>query len=462
MPYTLIILLAAIALRFLTLGSYPLLDPTEARYAEIGRKMLETGNWVTPFIEYNVPFWAKPPLSFWSTAVSYYLFGINEFTARLPSFLFMMATAGVTFLLVLKEKGKDFAWLTLYILVGMPLFFYMAGGVMTDPSLVFATSCTMLCFWQAMKTGNRWWGYGFFLSLALCLLAKGPIGLILTGAPIGLWVLWFNKWRKIWQCLPWISGTCLTLAIALPWYFMAEMRTPGFLHYFIVGEHFERFVVKGWKGDLYGSGRARPIGMVWLFGLLATFPWFIALGYRFFKQQENKQSWKNEWLVFLCLWALFPFIFFTFARNILMSYVVTSLPPIAILAAYGAAKINQRYVAIATAITPLIFIGYLTFLHLSLDKELPSQAAMLDSYRQAQNGQEGQLIYLFDRPYSAVFYSNGKILHAHTVEEAELYAKEGNHNFIVIREDYWHRLPEAYKQSLTVVDQQKNYLLLRR
>ena len=58
------IIVAVALLRLMSLGMYPLLDPTEGRYAEMGRKMLELGNWVTPFIDYNVPFWAKPPLSF--------------------------------------------------------------------------------------------------------------------------------------------------------------------------------------------------------------------------------------------------------------------------------------------------------------------------------------------------------------------------------------------------------------
>ena len=54
---------AVVALRMLTLGAYPLMDTTESRYAEIARKMLETGDWLTPQFDYGVPFWGKPPLS---------------------------------------------------------------------------------------------------------------------------------------------------------------------------------------------------------------------------------------------------------------------------------------------------------------------------------------------------------------------------------------------------------------
>ena len=74
--------LVAVALaRLASLGLYPLLDTTEARYGEIGRKMLASGNWLTPQWDVGVPFWGKPPLSFWASAASMAVFGVNEFTA---------------------------------------------------------------------------------------------------------------------------------------------------------------------------------------------------------------------------------------------------------------------------------------------------------------------------------------------------------------------------------------------
>lgn len=76
---------------------------------------------------------------------------------------------------------------------------------------------------------------------------------------------------------PWIKGALLMLALSLPWYLLAERQTPGFLHYFIVGEHFQRFTVKGWQGDLYGSGHASPLGTIWLYGLTMFLPWTLLL-----------------------------------------------------------------------------------------------------------------------------------------------------------------------------------------
>ena len=62
--------ISEISERLATLGAYPLLDPTESRYAEIARKMLETGAWLMPQVDYGVPFWGKPPLSTWLSAAA--------------------------------------------------------------------------------------------------------------------------------------------------------------------------------------------------------------------------------------------------------------------------------------------------------------------------------------------------------------------------------------------------------
>ena len=89
-----------------------------------------------------------------------------------------------------------------------------------------------------------------FIGLGIGLLAKGPIAVVLSGLPIGLWMLLTGNMKASWQRLPWVKGTFLTLAIAAPWYVMAEIRTPGFWEYFFIGEHWKRFTVTGWAGDI--------------------------------------------------------------------------------------------------------------------------------------------------------------------------------------------------------------------
>src|SRR5699024_4961445 len=119
------------------------------------------------------------------------------------------------------------------------------------------------------------------------------------------------------RCLPWIGGILLMLVIALPWYLMAEYRTPGFLHYFIIGENIERFINPGWQGDMYGSAHLHPYGTIWVFWLAAAFPWSLVMlawlakgGRRAIKETFAKT---RPLARFLLMAALMPELFFTFA-----------------------------------------------------------------------------------------------------------------------------------------------------
>ena len=124
----------------------------------------------------------------------------------------------------------------------------------------------MVAFWLALTTGAWTWGYLFSLAWPIGLLSKGPVATVLTVGPIGAWLVLTGRWRDTWHRIPWITGTALTIALSVPWYLAAERLSPGFLQYFIIGEHWQRYTVSGWKGDLYGSGHAYPIGTIWLPG----------------------------------------------------------------------------------------------------------------------------------------------------------------------------------------------------
>jgi 4-amino-4-deoxy-L-arabinose transferase-like glycosyltransferase len=324
--YALIILFIC---RLAALCLVPLNDYSESRYGEIARKMLETNNWVTPLHDYGVPFWAKPPLSTWVSAFSMKLFGVNEFGARLPSLLFSIAVLLLVWSLAKKHSGAVVAWVATLVLAGALFFFLDAGAVMTDPSLLFCTTLCMVSFWRAVVDGERFWSYAFFAGLGLGMLAKGPIAVVLVGAPLFFWVLWRNEWLNLWRKLPWIKGSLLATAIALPWYALAEIRTPGFLNYFIIGEHFNRFVHAGWAGDKYGHAHHQPWGMIWIFAIAGIFPWNILGGawiIKFRSQLRSIHRSDDGWMSYLLISLLVPLIFFTFASNIIYTYVFPVLP----------------------------------------------------------------------------------------------------------------------------------------
>lgn len=437
----LMLLAALLALRVLAMIIIPLTDTTEARYAEIARKMLETNNWVTPQHDYGVPFWAKPPLSTWTSAASMKLFGVNEFAARLPSMLFCLGLLGLLYYW-LKPRGRQLNLIAVTILSANLMFGGSSGLVMTDLALIFCSTLGMVCFWQAVveNQGARW-GYLFFVALGLGLLAKGPLILVLVGLPTGVWTLAHRQLLPVWKRLPWITGLLLMLAIAGPWYWLAEQRTPGFLQYFIVGEHFSRFMVSGWQGDLYGHAHSEPLGMIWLYVFLGFLPWSVLAVVRLIKCREQipwRYPSKNTWISYLLLWSVMPVVFFTFAHNIIPPYALPAMPALAILFAELLVGVhrpgeafNQRVFFGLATLAPLAFAALSLAYILSPDTlSKRSEKQLITRYLELRPSAESQLVYMNERLYSAEFYSGGKARQDGTLENVTQLLNNNSEDFV--------------------------------
>ena len=206
------------------------MDTSEARYGEMVRLMVETNDWITPYFDYNVPFWGKPPLFIWMSALSFKAFGINEFAARLPSLLTSIGTLWLSWKLASYQLGRSSARLTVLILTTSAMFLVLSGALLADPIMVFSITLVITSFWIGWHSDHSpqatLWRYLFFVGCALCLLAKGPAALVLAGLPIFFWVLVKRQWMNLWQRFPLVSGTLLCSALALPWFVAAELKTP--------------------------------------------------------------------------------------------------------------------------------------------------------------------------------------------------------------------------------------------
>ena len=404
--------------RLLTLGLYPLTDTTEARYAEVARKMAELGNWVTPLYDYGVPFWAKPPLTTWLSAVSIKLFGVNEFAARLPYFLLAVLIAWLLWDWVRRASDRQ-AQLAVTMLSGTMLYFIASAAVMTDLGLVLGTTLAMRGFWAAFEkqeSGRPKEVWLLFIGLGIGLLAKGPIAVVLSGLPIGLWMLLTGNIKTSWQRLPWIKGSLLTLAIAAPWYVIAEIRTPGFWEYFFIGEHWNRFTVTGWAGDKYGTAHATQRGAIWLFALAAAMPWTALLPLLWIGrktlaslQKPESASYSRHFTVYLLAWSLAPCLFFTMSGNILWTYVLPALPAMALLAARWLSRdARGRWVdgVVAAGVLTMSLLVAAFFVREELTDSWKSAKTVVQAHEASASGQP--LLFMGDLPYSASFYSQGK------------------------------------------------------
>jgi len=441
------LLALAIVLRVATLGAYALLDPSESRYAEIARLMLDSGQWLVPQHAEGVPFWGKPPLSFWLTAASMRVFGANEFAARLPSFLLMAGCGVLVWRMARTQAGAACALLATTVFATTGLVFVAAGAVLTDIALAFGTTLLMAGFWAAVRgpaAGRRLGQALLFTGAAVGLLAKGPVALVLAALPIGAWVAWEGAWRDAWTRVPWLAGGTLTLAVAGPWYWAMEQATPGFLYYFIVGEHWQRFTQAGWTGDRYGSGHAWTRGSIWLFWGLAALPWSIVfldwlVRCTVAPRARLRERTADPWWRYLAAWAVAPLVLFTLSRNILPAYVLPGLPALALLLAFGPfaaatpRKLDRAELRGLVAAV-LLGVGFALLVigaHERIGREY-SQRALVRSFEQARG--QGRLVYLGDVPASASFYTRGRVAHVRDAPSLAAWLADARGDFFAIRD----------------------------
>lgn len=430
------VLVVVLCSRLFGMAFFPFVDTTEPRYAEIARLMAETGDWITPWFEPGVPFWGKPPLSFWAQAAAIKIFGLSEFSLRLPSWFATLAMVWLVWRLAMQFWNEGVArWSTL-VFASMALTYISAGAVMTDSFLALGTTLSLVSFCLVMSGERGLWRWTFFVGAVIGLLSKGPLAIVLTGIPISLWLLVSRQEMAGLRKFPWWWGGLLTVSLTCPWYVLAELKTPGFLDYFLVGEHIRRFLDPGWAGDLYGSAHDQPKGMIWVFWLWASFPWGIiglaglTVGWTQGKVVNRiRQAFVDPATGLLLMGTLAPMLFFSVAGNTLWTYVLPSLPFAAILIGLWIAKLSMGWaLKLRAALVGLVPILLTLFVGLAAAglETLKTEKELVLYYQKARNQGDSPLLYLDDVPFSAQYYSRGA---AQEITAEALVERQRHHDY---------------------------------
>ncbi|KZN62205.1 ArnT family glycosyltransferase [Pseudoalteromonas luteoviolacea] len=449
-----LLLAFALFLRLISLATYPLMDTTEARYGEMARLMVETGNWLTPQFDYDVPFWGKPPLFTWMSATGIKLFGLNEFAVRVPHWFAGVLT--ICFIGLLARKTNNNPVVAAVVVATCGIFTIASGAVMTDMALTLALTMAMVGFylcWLQKDEHAQKWGYLGFFGLACGLLAKGPVALVTMTIAVVPWLIlqhgFLGAFKQLWSRFPVLSGGALMLIVALPWYVLAEIATPGFLDYFIVGEHFNRFVISGWEGDLYGNAHDRPRGTIWLFWLQSALPWSVVLPVLIWKKRTDKQEFEKGYtglFSFLIFWLLSPLLLFTLSGNILPAYVLPGVPAIGVLIAMLVTKKYFKWLWGASAFIPVMLMIVLLVLNLG-KADSRSDRVIFEKV-----SRELPVFYIGKRPFSGQFYSQGQ---AKLLKDTRVLTSLSRYHLIGQLEEV-NALVEQYLLSCTVEFESKS------
>ncbi|MEE9291673.1 MAG: glycosyltransferase family 39 protein [Acidobacteriota bacterium] len=315
------------------LGVPPLVDPDEGRNAEVAREMVEAGSFMTPLLN-GAPYLDKPPALFWLIALSYGLFGTNEFAARLPSALCALAGILATAWFARRHLGESAGWLAGAVLTLSPLYIVFGRLVIFDTMLTLCVTVSAFAAFEAMENaragaGRAIAGALFFVAAGIGTMTKGPIGLV---APLLIAVVWAMVRGKpaLLKRLGWGWGIPIYLAVALPWVIVMATRHPDFLRYVVFGEILNRLRVDG-------LDRARPVWFHLTILLPGFFPWILPVlvaGLRRmprFRSVLKSDHPRARLMLFCAVWIAVLFLLFSAIPSKRAGYLLPCAAPIALL-----------------------------------------------------------------------------------------------------------------------------------
>ena len=410
-----------LALHFIGLGIYPLLGTTEGRYAEMARKMYFSGQYLMPMFTDTEPFWGKPPLSIWLQVASMHIFGVTEFAVRLPAWLCSVATIALTHHLAKDHFGLRVAALSVLVLSSSYMGYVALGKVHTDAALTFSVTLALVGLYQWLSKHQLTWYLAAILGLTLGLLAKGPVTFIYVGLPVVLWLL---ITRQLWHPTTWLvlgSAAAVATLLVAPWYFAAENAYPGYLEYYLQGEHFHRFLDAGWMGDLYGAGHAEPRGTILLYAVESLLPWSLLIplliltryiGGYWQSGLRLRLAETNPLVLYLLCWAIGPLLFFTFSANVVPPYVMPTLTAWSVILSLLLAQLlSQR----RKHVIPVLFVVALAVPTVKLVQnsnsdfwydEARNQKGLVDTLVKLRSTLDADVVFLGKRLYTAEFYGS--------------------------------------------------------
>ncbi|MBK1891640.1 glycosyltransferase family 39 protein [Undibacterium sp. 14-3-2] len=343
---------------FYMLGARTLVPTDEGRYAEMGREMLATGDWITLRLN-GIKYFEKPPLQNWMNALTFAVFGLGDWQARLWTGLCgLIGVASVAY------TGNKLFSRRVGIIAALVLgsSFYWAGMGHVN-SLDMGLSGMMVLCMCGLLVGQRdgvsdterrnamlvcWAG------MALATMSKGLIGFVLPGAVLVIYTL-LTRDLALWTRLHMGKGLILFFAITAPWFILIALKNPEHPHFFFIHEHFQRFT-----SGVHNRGGAWYYFFPFL--LLGIVPWLgVLLQGLWTGVKEQSHGFQPRKL--LLVWAVFFFFFFSISGSKLPGYILPIFPALALLIAFYVDQCQARALKIAAILFALLGLTGLLFVN---------------------------------------------------------------------------------------------------
>jgi 4-amino-4-deoxy-L-arabinose transferase-like glycosyltransferase len=322
-----LVVLAVLLLLLAGNNLLPVTDNVESNYALTAKEMVLSGDWISPRIYGNYWF-DKPVMFYWLTALAYKILGFTDFASRLAPALsgtLAVAMAGFAGCKLYSQRAGLYSML---ILSSCLLFFVLSKLIITDAALFLFFNATLLFFYLGYSTPRKNYYYIMYAAAALATLTKGPVGFLLPGLIIVLFLLLTKGWRELSRAKL-CSGTCLFLLVGAPWYYeMYKLHGAAFLDVFL-----------GVHNVLRATVAEHPRDNVWYYYavllLLMAFPWisYLPAALRTYLRRDKHWQLPAPRELFLLISMATVFFFFQNMATKYPTYTYPLLFPLALLLA---------------------------------------------------------------------------------------------------------------------------------
>ncbi len=324
-PVVHILILVSVSLPYcIRIGSSSIWNASEAFYAETSREMLVSGNYLAPHFNFE-PRAQKPPLTYWAILASYKLFGVNEFSVRLPGSIAAVASILFSYAIAYFLFNSRVALMTAAITATTARILILARRLPIDILLLFFLLGTFFFIVRAIQTRNRYYWALTYLFAGAGFLTKGPIGILIPASTYMVWVLWNRKF-DISDIRP-LMGVSILSAVILPWYVMIYHEYGWtYIETFFLKDNLGRYL-----SDSFGPSR----GPLYYFSVFASdfFPWSLLAAVSLYLLWRYRKQWqpvKSLSFGLPLIWCLFIFLMFSVSKN-KQEYYIAPMYPVAAL-----------------------------------------------------------------------------------------------------------------------------------
>lgn len=357
MAKTFLVLLSVMLIGFLFGSAERAIDKIqEARIAETSREMVVRNDWLVPHYNDELRL-QKPPLTYWTTALSYQVFGVSEQSARIPSMLFGLLSALLLLVWLKEALNTEVATNAVLVMVTSFLGLRYFRSAEADATLLFFVLMACYAGYQWIHTSNKKMAYLFMLGIGLGFLTKGPAGIAIPVLTLLVYAFSAKQLRSIKGLLNPI-GICIFVLCAFSWYGWILLTMPDIAQQFFSKQVDETFISGTHQQPIY---------------------WYLAHAIEFFAPWSLLLIPSGIWcyrhrplpkvVFFALIWLLVVFVLLTFTVNKQTQYALLFLPPISMLVGYYIQVAQGKYYQFNRAIFWLLAIAVVVLFGIGIHKK---------------------------------------------------------------------------------------------